>query len=80
MFKETSRESVKDGVTLLMFVVISSLMCEALESSGEDVEEIEFMSDSSWKPVKRDRSNKESALHPPNHSKIRSQISFSRHL
>ncbi|KAI7809983.1 protein inhibitor of activated STAT [Triplophysa rosa] len=46
---------------------IDSLLCEALESSGEDVEEIEYMSDSSWKPVRQDRSDKESALHPPEH-------------
>ncbi|XP_056598872.1 E3 SUMO-protein ligase PIAS4b isoform X2 [Triplophysa dalaica] len=57
---------------------IDSLMCEALESSGEDVEEIEFLSDSSWKPVRRDRSNKESAQHPPkhmgNHSPVDSNV------
>lgn len=46
---------------------IDSLLCEVLESSGEDVEEIEYLSDSSWRPVRQDRSNKESALHPPKH-------------
>ncbi|KAA0719595.1 E3 SUMO-protein ligase PIAS4 [Triplophysa tibetana] len=56
---------------------IDSLMCEALESSGEDVEEIEYLSDSSWKPVRRDRSNKESALHPPKHMGNHSQVDSS---
>lgn len=60
-----------------MFLLISSLLCEVLNSCGNDVEEIEYLSDSSWKPVRQDRSTKESALHPPKHRKIRSQISLS---
>ncbi|XP_067309461.1 E3 SUMO-protein ligase PIAS4b isoform X2 [Pseudorasbora parva] len=44
---------------------IDSLLCEVLERCGEDVEEIEFLSDSSWRAVRheRDDRNKESLLH-----------------
>lgn len=78
MFEETLlKETLDRGERVretLMFVLMSSLLCEVLESSGEDVEEIEYLSDSSWRPVRQDRSNKESA--PPKRSKIRSQISI----
>lgn len=45
---------------------IDSLLCEVLERSGEDVNEIEYLSDSSWRPVTHDRfhKNKETAQHP----------------
>lgn len=48
---------------------IDSLLCEVLESCGEDVEEIEFLSDSTWRAVRheKDDKNKESVLHPPKH-------------
>ncbi|KAL1281122.1 hypothetical protein QQF64_015722 [Cirrhinus molitorella] len=37
---------------------IDSLLCEVLESCGEDVEEIEYLSDSNWKAVRHDKSEK----------------------
>ncbi|KAF4117891.1 hypothetical protein G5714_002444 [Onychostoma macrolepis] len=44
---------------------IDSLLCEVLEKCGEDVEEIEYLSDSSWRAVRHDKSdkNKESVQH-----------------
>ncbi|KAI2668009.1 E3 SUMO-protein ligase PIAS4-A [Labeo rohita] len=44
---------------------IDSLLCEVLESCGEDVEEIEYLSDSNWKAVRHDKSdkNKETIQH-----------------
>ncbi|XP_073769559.1 E3 SUMO-protein ligase PIAS4b isoform X2 [Danio rerio] len=49
---------------------IDSLLRDVLESSGEDVEEIEYLSDSTWKAVKHDKSdqNKGSARHPVKHN------------
>ncbi|NP_956637.2 E3 SUMO-protein ligase PIAS4b isoform 1 [Danio rerio] len=49
---------------------IDSLLRDVLESSGEDVEEIKYLSDSTWKAVKHDKSNqnKGSALHPVKHN------------
>ncbi|XP_058614151.1 E3 SUMO-protein ligase PIAS4-A-like [Onychostoma macrolepis] len=53
---------------------IDSLLCEGLESCDEDVEEIEYLSDSSWRAVRHDKSDKN--LFNIKHSKI-SCIHFS---
>ncbi|XP_016389568.1 E3 SUMO-protein ligase PIAS4b [Sinocyclocheilus rhinocerous] len=46
-------------------LLIDSLLCGVLESCGEDVEEIEYLSDSSWRAVRHDKSdkNKETVQH-----------------
>ncbi|XDV28335.1 hypothetical protein PO909_031669 [Leuciscus waleckii] len=48
---------------------IDSLLCGVLESCGEDVEEIEFLSDGSWRAVRLDQHNESDPL-PLKHSEI----------
>ncbi|XP_051554628.1 E3 SUMO-protein ligase PIAS4b [Myxocyprinus asiaticus] len=54
---------------------IDSLLCEVLESAGEDEEEIQFLSDSSWRAVRQDKSDKnsKSVLYPVHHKRNPSQ-------
>lgn len=60
------------NMTVSSIALLCSLLCEVLECSGEDVEEIEYLSDSTWRAVRHDKDdkNKESAPHPLKHSKI----------
>uniref|UniRef100_A0A672RHB8 E3 SUMO-protein ligase PIAS4-like n=1 Tax=Sinocyclocheilus grahami TaxID=75366 RepID=A0A672RHB8_SINGR len=46
-------------------LLIDSLLCGVLESCGEDVEEIEYLSDSSWRAMRHDK-NKETVKHQVN--------------
>ncbi|KTG33577.1 hypothetical protein cypCar_00020110 [Cyprinus carpio] len=39
-------------------LLIDSLLCDVLESCGEDEEEIEYLSDSSWRATRHDKSDK----------------------
>uniref|UniRef100_A0A8C1X8S1 Protein inhibitor of activated STAT, 4b n=1 Tax=Cyprinus carpio TaxID=7962 RepID=A0A8C1X8S1_CYPCA len=39
-------------------LLIDSLLCDVLESCGEDEEEIEYLSDSSWRAARHDKSDK----------------------
>ncbi|XP_051729811.1 E3 SUMO-protein ligase PIAS4b isoform X1 [Ctenopharyngodon idella] len=59
---------------------IDSLLCEVLESSGEDVEEIEYLSDSTWRAVRRDKDdkNKESVPHPLKHISVYREVLIER--
>ncbi|XP_039517104.1 E3 SUMO-protein ligase PIAS4b [Pimephales promelas] len=41
---------------------IDSLLCEVLESCGEDMEEVELLSDSTWRAVRRHKSNQSDPL------------------
>ncbi|XP_059418948.1 E3 SUMO-protein ligase PIAS4b [Carassius carassius] len=53
-------------------LLIDSLLCDVLESCGEDEEEIEFLSDSSWRAVRHDKShkNKERVQHQQINRKV----------